>query len=63
MIDDRSRRRPTIVTSQLLVVNWHQALGDPTSAGDILDRVTHNARRLGLSGDSLRRRPASSVSV
>jgi DNA replication protein DnaC len=55
VIEDRSQRRSTIVTSQLPVANWHEALGDPTLADAILDRLTHNAHRIELRGDSLRR--------
>jgi DNA replication protein DnaC len=56
VIEDRSQRRSTIITSQLPVARWHEALGDPTLADAILDRLTHNAHRLELRGDSLRRR-------
>jgi DNA replication protein DnaC len=62
VIEDRNQRRSTIVTSQLPVANWHEALGDPTLADAILDRLTHNAHRLELRGDSLRREPATSAS-
>jgi DNA replication protein DnaC len=55
VIEDRSQRRSTIVTSQLPVADWHDALGDPTLADAILDRLTHNAHRIELRGDSLRR--------
>ena len=54
VIEDRSQRRSTIVTSQLPVANWHEALGDPTPADAILDRLTHNAHRIELRGESLR---------
>lgn len=60
VIEDRSQRRSTILTSQLPVANWHEALGDPTLADAILDRVVHNAHRLELRGDSLRRQKAES---
>ncbi len=44
------------LTSQLPVVNWHQALGDPTMADAILDRVVHNAYKMELIGeDSMRK--------
>ena len=56
VIEDRSQRRSTIVTSQLPVAHWHDALGDPTLADAILDRLTQNAHRIELRGDSLRRR-------
>jgi DNA replication protein DnaC len=55
VIEDRSGLRSTIVTSQLPVARWHEALGDPTLADAILDRLVHNAHRIELRGESLRR--------
>ena len=55
ILEDRHGRGSTIVTSQLPVDHWHEAIGDPTLADAILDRLVHNAHRLTLSGDSLRR--------
>ena len=55
VIEDRSQRRSTIVTSQLPVAEWHDSLGDATVADAILDRLVHNAHRIELRGDSLRR--------
>ena len=55
VIEDRGDRRSTIVTSQLPVGHWHEALGEPTIADAILDRLVHNAYRLELKGDSRRR--------
>ena len=55
VIEDRSGLRSTIVTSQLPVGHWHEALGEPTVADAILDRLVHNAYRLELKGDSRRR--------
>ena len=55
VIEDRAQRRSTIVTSQLPVAQWHDSLGDATIADAILDRLVHNAHRLELRGDSLRR--------
>jgi DNA replication protein DnaC len=54
-LDDRYGRCSTIITSQLPVENWHAVIGNPTYADAILDRLVHNAQRLNLSGDSLRR--------
>lgn len=56
MLDDRHGRRSTIVTSQLPVAEWHAAIGDATLADAILDRIVHNAHRITLKGDSLRKR-------
>lgn len=56
ILEDRHGRGSTIVTSQLPVDHWHEAIGDPTLADAILDRLVHNAHRLQLSGESMRRR-------
>lgn len=58
VVDDRSQLRSTLVVSQLPVEDWHAALalGDPTLADAILDRLVHHAHRLPLKGASLRRR-------
>ena len=55
VIEDRSGLRSTIVTSQLPVGHWHEALGEPTVADAILDRLVHDAYRLELRGGSMRR--------
>ena len=55
IIDDRHGRGSTIVTSQLPVDHWHEVLGNPTIADAILDRLVHNAHRLTLKGDSMRK--------
>jgi DNA replication protein DnaC len=52
---DRYGRRSTIVTSQLPVDQWHALIGDPTYADAVLDRLVHNAHRIDLNGESLRR--------
>jgi len=55
ILEERYGRRSTIITSQLPVESWHAVIGDPTYADAILDRLVHNAQRLNLPGDSLRR--------
>jgi len=45
----------TILTSQLPVSRWHEQIGDPTLADGILDRLVHNARRIEMRGDSMRK--------
>jgi DNA replication protein DnaC len=55
ILDDRYGRRSTLITSQLPLDKWHDYLGDPTLADAILDRVTHNAHRLALNGESMRK--------
>ncbi len=54
ILDDRSGRRPVIVTSQLPVADWHRQLKDPSLADAILDRLVHGATRFELHGASMR---------
>lgn len=56
ILEDRYGRRSTIITSQVPVEHWHQLIGDPTYADAILDRLVHNATRIDLTGESLRRK-------
>ena len=55
ILDDRYGKRSTLITSQLPVDKWHAYLDDPTLADAILDRVTHNAHHLALTGESMRK--------
>lgn len=55
ILEDRYGRKSTIVTSQIPVERWHEVIGNPTYADAILDRLVHNAHRIELSGDSMRR--------
>jgi DNA replication protein DnaC len=55
VLDERYQTRSTLVTSQLPVAHWHDALGDPTLADAILDRLVHQAHALALAGESLRK--------
>jgi DNA replication protein DnaC len=56
ILEERYGRRSTILTSKILVDKWHAVIGDPIYADAILDRLVHNAYRIDLTGDSLRRR-------
>ena len=58
IMEDRHGRGSTMVTSQLPVEHWHEIIGDPTLADAILDRLVHNAHRLTLKGESLRKAEA-----
>jgi DNA replication protein DnaC len=63
ILDDRYATRATVVTSQLPVEHWHEALGDPTLADAILDRLVHNAHRITLKGNSMRKLKPLTVST
>jgi DNA replication protein DnaC len=56
ILEDRYGRRSTLVTSQVPVEHWHQIIGNPTYADAILDRLVHNATRIDLTGESMRRK-------
>ncbi|MGH8936052.1 MAG: IS21-like element helper ATPase IstB [Acidimicrobiia bacterium] len=55
VIEDRAGLRSTIITSQLPISRWHEAMGEPTVADAVLDRVLHNLHRIELAGESMRR--------
>jgi DNA replication protein DnaC len=55
ILEERYGRRSTVITSQLPVDRWHEVVNDPTYADAILDRLVHNAHRVELSGESMRR--------
>jgi DNA replication protein DnaC len=54
--EDRYQLRSTILTSQLPVARWHEQIGDPTLAESILDRLVHNAHRIEMQGESMRKK-------
>ena len=58
IVEERCGRGATLITSQVPVDKWHAIIGEPTVADAILDRIVHNAHRLKLKGDSLRRKLA-----
>ena len=55
LFEECYQRRSTIITAQLSVSGWHDMIGEPTIADAILDRIVHNAHRIDLKGDSMRR--------
>ena len=55
IFEDRYGNASTLITSQLPLDKWHQVIGDPTFADAILDRIVHNAYRLELEGESMRK--------
>lgn len=58
VLEDRYDRRSTIATSQLPIEQWHDVIGDATLADAILDRLVHNAYKINLRGESMRKRQA-----
>lgn len=58
VIEDRHTTGSTIIASQLPVSSWHDVIGDPTIVDAILDRLVHNAHRIELKGQSMRKKNA-----
>ena len=58
IIEDRHGRKSIIITSQLPTDNWYDAIGDPTVADAIMDRIIHTAHRIELTGESVRKMAA-----
>jgi DNA replication protein DnaC len=56
ILEDRHGLRSTLIASQLPIEKWHKVIGDPTLGDAILDRLVHNAHKLALKGDSLRKK-------
>jgi len=55
IMEDRHGLKSTLITSQLPIDQWHKAIGDATLADAILDRLLHNAHKLKLKGESMRK--------
>jgi DNA replication protein DnaC len=60
IFEERYRRKSTLITAQLPVAAWHDMIGEPTIADAILDRIIHNAHRITLKGDSMRKQKTPS---
>ena len=56
IIEDRHGKTSLIITSQLPVSKWHEVIGEKTIADAILDRIVHDAHRVELKGESMRRK-------
>jgi DNA replication protein DnaC len=56
ILEDRHRRKSTLIISQQPVSNWHELIGDPTIADAILDRLAFNSHRIDIDGDTARRK-------
>jgi DNA replication protein DnaC len=60
IVEERYQRKSTLITAQVPVAKWHELIGidDPTVADAILDRIIHNAHRISLEGESMRKKQA-----
>jgi DNA replication protein DnaC len=55
VMEDRHGLKSTLLTSQYPVAKWHDRIGEPTTADAILDRIVHNAHKITLKGESMRK--------
>lgn len=56
IVEDRYGKGSMIITSQIPVSKWHEMIGEQTVADAIMDRIIHQAHRLDLKGESLRKK-------
>jgi len=59
IMEDRYNNHSTMVATQIPVAEWHELFGNPTLADAIMDRIIHNAYRLELKGESMRKKKSS----
>ena len=59
IIEDRHGKVSTIITSQVPISMWHEVIGEQTIADAILDRIVHDAHRIDMKGESLRKKKAN----
>ena len=58
IIEDRHDRKSVVISSQLPVENWYDAIGDQAVADAVLDRIVHSSHRIELFGESIRKMKA-----
>src|SRR3954447_26266960 len=63
IVEERHGRGATLITSQIPVDRWHELIGESTLADAILDRIVHNAHRLQLCGESLRKKARQTLAA
>jgi DNA replication protein DnaC len=56
LFEERYQRHAIMLVSQLPIDDWHKAVGDPTMADAILDRLLHNAHKIRIEGESFRKK-------
>ena len=61
IVEDRHGKASVIITSQVPVNQWHDIIGEQTIADAILDRIVHDAHRINMKGESLRRKGRSNI--
>ena len=63
LVEERYERRSTLIATQMPIKHWHKTIGDPTLADAILDRLIHNAHKITLKGESMRKKKKTLIST
>ena len=63
IVEDRYQNAAILITCQLPVDKWHDAIGEPTFAEAILDRIVHNSHRINVDGPSMRKTIAENLNA
>lgn len=63
IMEERHSRKSTLIVSQIPIGNWHELIGDQTLADAILDRLVHNAHKINMKGDSMRKNLAKTLKL
>jgi DNA replication protein DnaC len=63
IVEDRHGNRSTVIASQFPIASWHEMIGNPSMADNIMDRLTSEAHRLELQGESLRGKKAPAATT
>lgn len=63
LLEERYQKASTIIIGQIPVANWHEYINEPTLADAILDRITANAHRIELKGESLRTKKITNIAT
>jgi DNA replication protein DnaC len=58
LLEDRHGLRSTLITSQVATDHWHELITNATIADAVCDRLVHNAYRITLKGESMRKTKA-----
>ena len=61
IIEDRHGKRSTLLTSQVPVNKWFEVIGEETIADAILDRIIHDAHRIEMKGESMRKKNSNTT--
>jgi len=63
LAEERHSRKSTLIVSQIPIEKWHDLIGESTIADAVLDRLVHNAHKISMKGDSMRKQMAKTLNL